>query len=140
MKNLRPDIKTLDDLAEWCAMPKGELQNHIAWCFKRSADFRDYVDCDQYFTRLNDAKYIRYYTVAIPATSFQCDEQAVHMVSCTGSTRWRKHKPQRNDIVLHWMGTSPDSHFKSTTRCIYARWKCLFVIEVAESTVKGLLA
>jgi len=41
MKNLQPEIKTLDDLAEWCAMPKEELQNHIAWCFKRFADFTD---------------------------------------------------------------------------------------------------
>jgi hypothetical protein len=30
MENPRPEIKTLDALAEWCAMPKGELQNHIA--------------------------------------------------------------------------------------------------------------
>ena len=30
MKILRPEIKTLDDLAGWCAMPKGELQNHFA--------------------------------------------------------------------------------------------------------------
>jgi len=30
MKNPRPEIKTLDDLAEWCAMPKGVQQNHIA--------------------------------------------------------------------------------------------------------------
>ena len=41
MKNPWPEIKTLDDLAELCAMPKGELQNHIAWCFKRVADFTD---------------------------------------------------------------------------------------------------
>ena len=140
MKNPQPEIKTLDDLAEWCAMPKGELQNHIAWCFKRFADFTDYVDHDQYFSRLNDAKYIRYNAVAIPVTSFQCDEQAVHMVRCTGSTRWRKHKPPRNDTVLLWMGTSPDSHFKSTAGRIPARLKCLFVVEDAESSVKGLLA
>jgi len=47
MKNLQPEIKTLDDLAEWCAMPKWELQNHIAWCFKRYADYTDYLDHDQ---------------------------------------------------------------------------------------------
>jgi len=58
MKNLCPEIKTLDDLAEWCAMPKRELQNYIAWCFKRFANFTDYVDYDQYFSRLNDVKYI----------------------------------------------------------------------------------
>jgi hypothetical protein len=58
MKTPRPEIKTLDDLAEWSAMPKGELTNHIALCFKRFADFTDYVYHDRYFSRLNDAKYI----------------------------------------------------------------------------------
>jgi len=139
MKNPRPEIKTLDDLAEWCAMPKGEIQNHIAWCFKRFANFTVYVDCNQFFSHLNDAKYIRYDSVAIPVTSSQCDEPAVHMVRCTGSTRWRKHKPPRNDTVLLWMGTSPDSHMKSAAGCIPARRKCVFVAKDAESTVKGLL-
>jgi hypothetical protein len=53
MKNTRPEIKTLDALAEWCVMPKGELQNHITWCFKRFANITDYVDHDQYFSCLN---------------------------------------------------------------------------------------
>jgi len=79
INNTRPEIKTLDDSVEWCAMPKGELQNHIAWCFKRFADFTDYVDHDQYFSCPNDAKYIPYNVVAIPVTSFLCDEEAVHM-------------------------------------------------------------
>jgi len=87
MKNPRPEIKTLDDLVELCAMPKGELQNHIAWCLKRFANFTNYVDHDHYFSHLNHAKYIRYNAVAIPVMSFQCDEQPVHMVCCTGSTR-----------------------------------------------------
>jgi len=139
MKNLRPEIKTLDDLAEWCAMPKGELKNHIAWCFKRFANFTDYMDHDQYLSHLNDAQYIRYNAVAIPVMSFQCDVQAVHMVCCTGSRRWRKHKPPRNDTVLLWMGTSPDNHFKSTAGCIPARLKCLFVVEDAESSATPLL-
>jgi len=55
MINPWQEIKTLDDLAESCAMPKGELKNHLAWCFKRFADFTDYVDHDQYFSSLNDA-------------------------------------------------------------------------------------
>jgi len=38
------------------------------------------------------------------------------------------------------MGTSPDSHFKSTAGRIPARLKCLSVVEDAESSVKGLLA
>jgi hypothetical protein len=73
MKNSRPEIKTLDCLAKCCAMPKGELKNDIAWCFKRFADFTDYVDHDQYFRCLNHAKYIRYKAVAIAVTSFQFD-------------------------------------------------------------------
>jgi hypothetical protein len=140
MRNPQSEITTLDDLAECCAMPKGELQNHIAWCFKRFADFTDYVDHDQYFSCLNDAKYIWYNAVEIPAPSFQSDEQAVHMVRCTGSTRWRQYKPPRNDKVLLLMGTSPDSNFKSTAGRIRTRLKCLFVVEDAEPSVKRLLA
>jgi len=54
----QPAIKTPDDLAEWCAMPKGEVQYHFAYCFKRFADVTDYVNHDQYFSRLHDAKSI----------------------------------------------------------------------------------
>jgi len=61
------------------------------------------------------------------------------MVCCTGSTRWRNHKPSRNDTVLLWMGTSSDSHFKSTAECIHTPLKCLFVVEDAESSVQGVL-
>jgi len=59
MNNLWPEIKTRDDLAEWCAMPKGELQNDIACCFKRFVNFTDYDDRDQYLSDLHVAKYIR---------------------------------------------------------------------------------
>jgi hypothetical protein len=121
-------------------MPNGELQNHIACCFKRFANFIDYIDHNQYFSRLDDAKYIRYNTVAILVTSFQCDEQAVHMVRCTGSTRWRKHKPPSNHTVVLYIGTSLDSHFKSTAKIIPTQLKWLFVIEAVQSKVKGLLA
>jgi hypothetical protein len=130
----------LDYLAEWCAMPKGELQNHIAWCFKRFANFTDYVDHDQYCSRLNDAKYIWHSTVATLVKSLQCKEQAVHMVHRTASTRWEKHKPPRNDTVLLWMGTSLDSPFNLTAGCIPAWLECHFVIADAESSVKELLA
>jgi len=140
MKTPRPDIETLDDLAEWCAMPNGELQNHIAWFFKRFANFTDYVDHDQYFIRLNDATFIRFNAVAILVKSFQWDKQAVHMVCFTGSPRWRKHQRTRNDTVLLWKGTSPDSHIKSTAGRIPTGLMFLFVVENAESSLKGLLA
>jgi len=61
------------------------------------------------------------------------------MVRCTESTTWRKHMPPRTDTVLLWIGTSPDSHFKSTAARILAQLKCLFVVKDAESSVKGLL-
>jgi len=56
IKHPQPEIKTLDDLAEWCAMSKGEVQNCIAWYFKRFAYITDYVDHTQFFSRLNKAK------------------------------------------------------------------------------------
>jgi len=132
LKNPRPEIETLDDQAEWCAMPKEELQNNIAWCLKRFANFTDYVDHNQYSSHLNNANHIQYSAVAILVMSFQGNEQAVHTVRCTGSTRYRKHKPTRNDTVRLWMGTSLDSRFKSTAGCIPTWLKCLFVVEDVE--------
>jgi len=54
MQNLWPEMKTLDDLAEWCAMPQVELQNYIASGFKRCMDFTDSVYYNQYFSYLNN--------------------------------------------------------------------------------------
>ena len=73
-------------------------------------------------------------------TSSQCDKQAVLMVRCTGSTLWREHKPPRYDTVLLWMGTSLDSHLKSTAVRIPTRLKCHFVVVDADSSVNGPLA
>jgi len=140
MKNPQPEICTLDDLAKWCAMPRGELQNYIAWCFKRFVELTEYVHHDQYFSRPNDPKYIHYNAVAIPVTYFQCDEQEVHIVHCTQSTRWRMHKPPRNDTVLLRMGTSPDKHCMAPVGCILAQLQCLFVLGDAEWMVNGHLA
>jgi len=140
MKNLWPETHTVDDLAEWWAMPNGELKNHIAWGFKRFANFRDVIDDNLYFSRLNDAKCTRYHKVAIRVMCFQRDKQVVHMVHCTGSTRWRKPKPQSIDTVLLWMGMSQDRHLKSTAGRILACLKCLFIVEDSESTIKAQLA
>jgi len=134
------ESKTLDDLAEWCAMAIGGLQNYIGWRFKRFADFTDYLDHDWYFSHLNDARYVRYIAGAILVTTLQCDEQAVHIVRCTGYTWWRQHKPPRNDRVQHWMATCSDSQFKATAGRIPTRLKSYFIVEAAESGVKGLLA
>jgi hypothetical protein len=65
---------TVDDLPKGYAMPPGKLHNHIVWCVLGFANYTDDMDDDYYFSHLNNAKYIRYYRVAIPVTSFQCDE------------------------------------------------------------------
>jgi hypothetical protein len=140
MKHLQSKIRTLDDFAEWCAMQKGELQHHIALCFKRFTNCTDYVDHDPNISRLKDSKNIPYNGVAILVTSFHSDKQAVHMVRCTGSTWWRKYKPPRNDTLVLWMGTSPDNHFKWTAGPIPVRLKCFRIVEDAESSVIELLA
>lgn len=139
MKYPPPEIKTLDNLVEWCAMPKAELPNHIPWCFKRFAVFTDYIDRDQDFTLLNNSKYIWYNTLAIPVMTSEWDEQAVHIVRCTASTRSTQHKPLRNDTVLLWMWTSPDTRIESCVGRILAWLECPFVVRDAESSVQGLL-
>jgi len=138
MKNPRLEIQILDDLAKWCAMPTGESQNHIALCFKRFADFPDYVNHNLYFSRVNNAQHIPYKGVAVPVMTFCCDELAVHEVCCIGSARWTKHKPPKNDTLLLWMGTSPDSHFASTAGHIPSWLNGCFVIKDAESSVTAL--
>jgi len=140
MENPSPDIKNHDDLAEWCAMSRGELQNWIAWCFERFADFTGHADHDQDFSHLNHAKNSRYSAVEIPAAYFQCAEQAVHMVRCTESKRWRKNKPPWYDTVLVWMGSSPNSHFKSTAGPILTGLKSLLIVEDAEWSITGSVA
>jgi len=62
------------------------------------------------------------------------------MVCCTGCTRWRKHKPPRNDIVLLSVGTSLERWWKSTAGCILTCCKFLFVAEEAETCIISLLA
>jgi len=57
MKTLQPGNKTVDDLAEWCTMTKGELQNDIILCFKTFDNIPDNVDHNWYFSLLNDLQY-----------------------------------------------------------------------------------
>jgi len=72
MNNPQPEIKPLDDLAEWCAIQNGQLQNHISLCFKRFANSTDYVVYDQYLSCPNSVKYIRYTAVTKKVMSSQC--------------------------------------------------------------------
>jgi hypothetical protein len=117
-----------------------ERQNYSAWCFKIFADFTDYVHHNQEFSSLNNSTYFQYTTVGIPVMSFQRDERVLHMVHCTVSTGWTKHKPTRHDTELLWMGMSMKCHFKSTAECIPALLKCHFIVRDAESSIEGLLA
>jgi hypothetical protein len=133
-------MKTHDDLAKWCAMPKGELQNHIPWCIKKFATFTDSIDNNQYFGHLNEAEYIQYNAVAILMTSFQCNTRAVQKVSSSWSTKWRKHKLPTNNTALLWMVTSPDRDLKWTAELVPALLKFHSILEDPESTLKGLLA
>jgi len=100
----------------------------------------DSMEHDQAFGRLYNAKHRPYISVAILVTSCQSDKRVLNMVCCAGSTRWRKHKLATHDTVLLWMGMSLDCHCKLTAGFILVELKCLFVIEDAQSWVKGLLA
>jgi len=139
MHNSGPEIMTHNDLAKGCRMPKPELQNHIAWCFNRFANFTDYIDHYDYFICLNNAKYIQYNAVACQVTSFQIDKQEIHMVRCTVCTRWGKYKPPRNDTLFLTMGKSPESNFQLTDGCNHAQLKCLFIMEDTESFIEELV-
>ena len=112
-----------------------ELQNHIAWCFTRFADFTDYIDHHQSFCHLINGKYILHNAVAILVMSFQCGKYALHMFHCTESPSWRNHKPPRNNTVYLWMVASSDNHCMSTAGHIPVQLKFLFVIQDAELSV-----
>jgi len=138
-KNLRPEIKTLDQLAEWCAMTKWELQHHIAWCFKRFADFTDYVNHDRYFSHLNESKSIQGNAVAFPVMFLQRYKQAVRMVRCTGSTRWRKDKPPCTDTVLLWLVTNLDSHISWLLDVFVYGWSVFSLSRMVNRALKSFL-
>jgi hypothetical protein len=72
--------------------------------------------------------------------SFQCNEQAVHIVHCNGSTWCRQLMPTTRNTVLLSIGTSLESHIQLTTWCSRAYVKCPLVVEDAISTVTRHLA
>jgi len=111
MGNPWPAIKTIDDLAKWCAMPTRELQKHLTWCFRLFPNITDYVNHNQTRSRPNDTVYIGYNAVAIPVSSFQDNNQAVHSVRLTRYTMGTEKTPPRNDAVFLWKWWLPDRHF-----------------------------
>jgi len=141
LQNRRRDIKTLTDLATWCDMPDEDFQNHVAWCFKRFHEIPHYVNDEVYYGRLAAAKYTRYESAAIPVQAYQeVEQQVVHMIRCTGKNGWRKSKPPRNDAVLLWNGTNPESHFIASRGRIPARVDCFFHVEDTESGYASCMA
>jgi hypothetical protein len=122
-------IKTVDDLAKSCTMPKEELHNHIAWCLMKFSDITDNVEHDQSFSCPNDAKYILYNLVLIAVITFQWDDEAVNIVHCTGSTMCRKHTAQRKYTVRLWIETTPNIHYMLNPGHIPALLNCHFIIK-----------
>jgi len=70
--------------------------------------------------------------------TFECDDQVVHKVCWTGSPRWGKDKPARNDTVHLWMGMSPNTHFMLTAGRIPALLNSLSIFKDAASSMTGL--
>jgi hypothetical protein len=61
------------------------------------------------------------------------------MVHHTGYTRWRMHKPLKNNALHFRIETSPISHILSTAVRNPAYWMCVLVIKDAESSIVGHL-
>jgi hypothetical protein len=117
-----------------------ELSNHIACCVNRFADFTCHFEYDHHFSHLNDSKDICSTASARLVTSDEFNEQAVHIVRCTGSERWRKRMLPRHDSVLLRVETSSNSNFLSNAGLIPTPLQCPFFIKDSELVVIGLLA
>jgi len=89
---------------------------------------------------VNHAKHSPYNKLALPVMAPQCNQLAIHRAHCTGSTRWRQHLPPWSDTMLSSIGMSPDGHAQMNAGWLGLWLKCLFIIENAESSVKGHLA
>ena len=54
LRGQKMDIKTLSQLAQWCNLPTGTLQNQIPWCLKQFDILPAYAESDEAFSRLSD--------------------------------------------------------------------------------------
>jgi hypothetical protein len=140
LQGKRNDVKTLTQLAVWCKLPVGTLQNLVAWGLKRFGLFPGYAEHDDVFARLNEAKYTRFVSAVLPVAHFQGDETEVHIVRCTGEEPARKYKPPRNDDVLLWPDQGVEGNFLSTCGRIPARLRSLFLVEGSHFDVQICLA
>ena len=59
LRGQKTDIKTLSQLAQWCNLPPGMLQNQITWCLKQFDILPAYAESDEPFSRLRNLKYTR---------------------------------------------------------------------------------
>ncbi len=140
LQGRRNDVKTLTQLALWCKLPVGTLQNLVAWGLKRFGLFPGYAEHDDAFARLNDAKYTRFVAAVLPVAHFQSDDTEVHVVRCTGAEPSRIYKPPRNDDVLLWPDHGVEGNFLMTHGRIPARLRSLFLIEESHFDVQICMA
>ena len=84
LRGQKTDIKTLSQLAQWCNLLTGMLQNQIAWCQKQFNILPAYAESDEVFSRLSHVKYTRYTAPVLPVANFQSEDVNLHIVICTG--------------------------------------------------------
>ena len=140
LRGQKTDIKTLSQLAQWCNLPTGTLQNQIAWCLKQFDILPAYAESDEAFSRLSDLKYTRYTAAVLPVANFQSEDVDQHIVICTGRDPSRKNQSPRNDIVLLWPDREIEGNFASTRGRIPARLCCLFLVQDSSCGIQACLA
>ena len=140
LRGKRTDIKTIQELAQWCGLPVGTLQNHVAWCLKLFNIFPAYTESDEAFLHLSNAKYTRYASAVLPVANFQRDEVENHIITCSGMDPSRKGQSPRNDNVLLWPKREVEGNFASTHGRIPARLQCLFLVEDSNFGIQACLA
>ena len=80
LRGEKTDIKPLSQLAQWCNLLTGMLQNQIAWYLKQFEMLPAYAERNEAFSRLSDLKYTCYTTAVLPVVNFQCEDVDQHIV------------------------------------------------------------
>ena len=140
LRGQKTDIKTLSQLAQWCNLPTGMLQNQIACYLKQFDILPAYAESDKAFSRLSDLKYTRYTAEVLPVANFQSEDVDQHIVICTGRDPSRKNQSPQNDIVLLWPDREIEGNFTSTRGRIPAQLCCLFLIQDSSCGIQACLA
>ena len=140
LRGQKTEIKTLRQLAQWCNLPTGTLQNQIAWCRKQFDILPAYTASDEEFWRLNDLKFTRYTAAVLPVENFQSEDVDPHIVIYMGQDPSRKNQSPQNDIVLLWPDREIEGNFASTHGWILGRLCCLFLVQDSSSGIQACLA